>query len=102
MTIPAHRFVAAGALAVAAVAAPIAIGLTSSEAVTTTAAPPCLSWFGNKDDNVCLAYADQPNITVGTPNVGIATGNARNGNGSGIGISTGPIGPGTTFSSSGN
>jgi hypothetical protein len=98
MTIPARRFVAAGAMAVAAVAAPIAIALTSGEAATSVASPPCLSWFGNKDDNVCLAYANQPNITVGTPNVGIGTGNANNGNG-GIGISTGPIGPGTSFSS---
>jgi hypothetical protein len=98
MTISAHRFVAAGALAVAAVAAPIAIALTSAETVTSNAAPPCLSWFGNKDDGVCLSYANQPNISVGTPNVGIGTGNANNGNG-GIGISTGPLGPGTTFSS---
>jgi hypothetical protein len=97
MTIPASRFIAAGALAVAAVAAPMAIALTSAEAVSSVASPPCLSWFGNKDDGVCLAYANQPNITVGTPNVGVATGNARNGNGSGIGISTGPIGPGTSF-----
>jgi hypothetical protein len=95
MTIPAHRFVAAGALAVAAVAAPIAIALTSAEAVTSVASPPCLSWFGNKDDGVCLSYANQPNINVGTPNVAIGN---NNGN-PGIGISTGPLGPGTSFSS---
>jgi hypothetical protein len=96
MTIPAPRFVAAGALAIAAVAAPIAIALTSAEAVSSVASPPCLSWFGNKDDNVCLAYANQPNISVGSPNAGIGTGRANNGNG-GIGITTGPLGPGTTF-----
>jgi hypothetical protein len=95
MTIPAHRFVAAGALAVAAFAAPIAIALTSAEAVTSVASPPCLSWFGNKDDGVCLSYANQPNINVGTPNVAIGN---NNGN-PGIGISTGPLGPGTSFSS---
>jgi hypothetical protein len=95
MTIPAPRFVAAGALAIAAVAAPIAIALTSAEAVSSVASPPCLSWFGNKDDGVCLSYANQPNIQVGTPNVAIGN---NNGN-PGIGISTGPLGPGTTFSS---
>lgn len=96
MTIPAHRFVAAGALAVATVAAPIAIALTSAETVTSNAAPPCLAWFGNKDDGVCLSYANQPNINIGTPNVAIS----NNGQ-PGIGISTGPLGPGTTFTSSG-
>jgi hypothetical protein len=95
MTIPAPRFVAAGALAIAAVAAPIAIALTSAEAVSSVASPPCLSWFGNKDDGVCLSYANQPNIQVGTPNVAIGN---NNGN-PGIGVSTGPLGPGTTFSS---
>jgi hypothetical protein len=93
MTIRAHRFVTAGALAVAAVAAPMAISLISAETVTSNAAP-CLAWFGNKDDGVCLSYANQPGFDVGTPNVAIGN---NNGN-SGIGISTGPLGPGTTFS----
>ena len=98
MTIPAPRFVAAGALAVAAVAAPIAIALTSSEAVTSVASPPCLAWFGNKDDGVCLSYASQPSVNIGTPDTQFATGNAGNGNG-GISISTGPLAPGTTYTS---
>jgi hypothetical protein len=98
MTIPAPRFIAAGALAVAAVAAPIAIALTSSEAVTSVASPKCLSWFGNKDDGICLSYASQPSIDVGSPGTQFATGNAGNGHG-GIGVSTGPLAPGTTYTS---
>jgi hypothetical protein len=94
MTIRAHRFVTAGALAVAAVAAPMAISLISAETVTQVASPPCLSWFGNKDDGVCLSYANQPNIQIGSPNVAIGN---NNGN-PGLGVSTGPLGPGTTFS----
>ena len=96
MTIPAPRFVAAGALAVAAVAAPIAIALTSAEAVTQVATPPCLAWFGNKDDGVCLSYANQQSIGASTPGVSIGNNNGQ----PGIGVSTGPLAPGTTFTSS--
>ncbi len=67
MTIRAHRFVAAGALAVATVAAPIAVALSSGNAAETVAGPPCLAWFGNQEDGVCLSYSNGQGVNVGTP-----------------------------------
>ena len=96
MTIRAHRLVAAGALAVAAVAAPIAIALTSVNAAQTDAAP-CLSWYGNREDNICLSYSNGNGINVGTPDLGIYGPNSGSIPGGGIGITTGNLLPGQTW-----
>lgn len=86
MTIRVHRIAAAGALAVAAVAAPIAIALTSADTVSTDAGP-CLSWIGNKEDGVCAGYSNGFPINVGTP-FGIYGPE---------GWQSGPVVPGTTW-----
>lgn len=97
MTIRAHRFVAAGALAVAAVAAPIAIALTSGDAADHVAGPACLAWFGNQEDGVCLSYSNGNGVNVGTPDLGIYGPNSGTMPGGGVGISTGPLLPGQTW-----
>lgn len=86
MTIRAHRLVAAGALTIAAVAAPIAIALTSVD--TTESAGPCLAWYGNREDGVCLSYSN------GTPiNAGFGGGIYGPGNN----WQSGPVLPGQTW-----
>ena len=96
MSIRAPRLVAAGALAVAAVAAPIAVALTSVEA-TDSAGPPCLSWYGNKEDGICRSYSNGNGVNVGTPDLGIYGPNAGSLPGGGIGVTTGGLLPGTTW-----
>lgn len=86
-----RRSVVIGAFAAAAVAAPLAGVLSTNSDQVTQAGPACLAWFGNKDDGKCLSYSNGSGVGVGTPDV------ALNGVG-GIGISTGPLLPGTTIS----
>ncbi len=85
-----RRSVAIGAFAAAAVAAPLAATLTATPEQVTQAGPACLAWFGNKDDGKCLSYSNGNGVGVGTP--GIAFG----GDG-GLGLTTGPLLPGTTI-----
>ncbi|BBY41972.1 DUF7155 family protein [Mycolicibacterium celeriflavum] len=88
--IRARRLVAAGAFAVAAVAAPFAASVLGSTASELQAAPACLAWFGNKEDGKCLSYSNGNGVNVGTPEVGL--------NGSdGVGINTSPMFPGQTI-----
>ena len=55
----ARRLVAAGAFAVAAVAAPFAASVLSTSAGSEDlAGPACLAWFGNKEDGKCLSYSN--------------------------------------------
>ena len=55
----ARRLVAAGAFAVAAVAAPFAASVLSTSAGSEDlAGPACLAWFGNKEDGNCLSYSN--------------------------------------------
>lgn len=86
MTIRAHRFAAAGALAVAGFAAPIVIAFTGA-AGQTVAGPACLAWFGNKEDGICLSRSNSTGGGGGTPEVGF----------NGRGITTGPLLPGQTW-----
>ncbi|KUI34571.1 hypothetical protein AU197_07440 [Mycobacterium sp. IS-1590] len=84
----ARRIVAAGAFAVAAVAAPLAASVLSE----SDAAPPlsqCLAWFGNKEDGRCLGVSNGNGINVGTPDIGLNQGQA--------GVNTGPLVPGQTI-----
>jgi hypothetical protein len=97
MTIRAHRLVGAGALALAAVAAPIAIAFTSADAPHTEAQP-CLSTGSfNGKPMPCLGYSNGNGINVGTPEVGLYGPNAGSNPGGGIGVTTGSLLPGTTF-----
>jgi hypothetical protein len=82
---------------VAAVAAPIAIALTSGAATETNAGPPCLAWYGNQEDGVCLSYSNGNGVNVGSPGVGVYGPNSGSLPGGGVGITTGPILPGQTW-----
>jgi hypothetical protein len=97
MTIRAHRVVAAGALAVAAVAAPIAISLSIGNAAQSVAGPACLAWYGNKEDGVCLSYSNGNGVNLGTPDMGVYGPNSGTMPGGGIGVTTGPLLPGQTW-----
>ena len=67
MIIRAHRFVAAGALAVAAVAAPIAVALMGVD-TASNAAPKCLSQVtSNGSDPICVGYSNGNPNTISTP-----------------------------------
>ena len=92
-----RRFVAVGAFALAtgAAAAAPAFVATSTSGSEVTAQPACLAWFGNKEDGKCLSYSNGQPIYAGTPDFGIWGPNA--GNNPGIGVSTGPLLPGTTI-----
>jgi len=84
MTIRASRLVVAGALAVAALAAP----LLATVSTTSIADGKCLAWVGNKEDGNCVGRSNGQPITGGTP-WGVW--------GPGAGISTGPLLPGQTW-----
>ncbi|MEZ0053489.1 hypothetical protein ABIA30_004518 [Mycobacterium sp. MAA66] len=66
MTIRASRLCAAGALAVAAVAAPIAVALSAGPSEHAVAGK-CLAWIGNKDDGNCVGQSNGQPVTAGTP-----------------------------------
>jgi hypothetical protein len=85
-----RRFVAVGAFAAAAVAAPIAAAALSAGAPSdSVAAPQCLAWFGSKADGKCLSYANN-GFQIGTPVF-------NGGNGPDAGWSSGPLLPGTSI-----
>lgn len=102
MTITTFRTrLVAGAIAAAAVAVPLyaatnSVGAPATERVT--AQPPCLAWFGNKEDGKCLSYSNGNGVNVGTPAIGVYGPNAGSMPGGGIGITTGPLLPGTVIS----
>lgn len=87
----ARRLVAAGAFAVAAVAAPFAAAVVSTGADVQVAQGNCLAWFGNKEDGKCLGHSNGNGVNVGTPYIGLYGPD-------GAGFSTGPLLPGTTIS----
>ncbi len=98
MTIRAHRFAAAGALAVAAVAAPVAIALSSADTAQPVAGPACLATgSSNGVDMPCLSYSNGNGVNVGTPSFGVYGPNSGNNPGGGFGVNTGPIFPGQTW-----
>ena len=85
------RLVVAGVLAVAAFGAPIMAAAGSVE--TATATGPCLAWFGSRDDGICMGYSNGQPTYIGTPNFGVW----GPGYGNGLGITSGPLMPGTTI-----
>ena len=86
--IRARRLVAAGAFAVAAVAAPLAASVLGS-ADSGQPEAQCLAWFGNKEDGHCLGVSNGNGINVGTPQIGLDQG--------GPAFSTGPLFPGRIY-----
>ena len=89
------RFIAVGAFAVAAAAAPALIATTAQTATDVTAGPACLAWFGNKEDGKCLSYSNGAPAVGGIPPVSIGAPGSGN-----PGLSTGPLLPGTTINQS--
>ena len=90
-----RRLIAVSAFAAAAAAGPVIAATTISTTAPQDyqAAPgKCLAWFGNQEDGKCLGYSNGQPISAGTPS--IASGGS---NGSGNGVSTGPLLPGQTF-----
>jgi hypothetical protein len=88
----------AGAFVAAAVAVPLYSAAVPTDNAQVTATPACLAWFGNKEDGKCLSYSNGQPVYAGTPDVGIYGPNAGSNPGGGIGVSTGPLLPGTTIS----
>ncbi len=84
----------AGAFVATAVAVPLYAAAVSTDSAQVTASPPCLAWFGNKDDGKCLSYSNGQPIYAGTPGVGV---DGSNNPGGGIGVSTGPLLPSQTW-----
>ena len=82
-----HR-AAAGALALAALTALVALAPTAS------AAGDCLAWYGSRGDGICLGYSNGTPTYIGTPALGVW----GPGYGNNIpGMSTGPLLPGQTI-----
>jgi hypothetical protein len=80
----------AGAFAAAAVAVPLYAAASSTDSARVTASPPCLAWFGNKEDGKCLSYSNGNGVNLGSP--GYYGGNSPD-----SGFYTGPLVPGTTI-----
>jgi len=90
--IRARRLVAAGAFAVAAVAAPMAASMLSTAGSSEDlAGPACLAWFGNQEDGKCLSYSNGSPVVGGTPSFGFGP---NDGPISGPNFSTSPMLPG--------
>jgi hypothetical protein len=88
-----RKLIAAGAFAVAAVAAPFAASAVSTTDSSAVALPPgCLAWFGNQETGKCLGYSQGNGISAGTPGVGF-----NGSEGGGFGVNTGPMLPGSTI-----
>ena len=89
-----RQVIAISAFALAAAAAPViaATTLSTSAPENFQAGPACLAWFGNQEDGKCLSYSNGQTSSIGTPDIGIG-----GSEGNGIGISTGPLLPGQTF-----
>ena len=91
------RRLMAGAFAAAAVAVPLYAAIGTDTAPELTAGPPCLAWFGNAEDGKCLSYSNGNGVNVGTPEIGIYGPNSGSLPGGGIGVSTGPLLPGQSW-----
>jgi hypothetical protein len=87
----------AGAFVAAAVAVPLYASVVATDSAQVTASPACLAWFGNKDDGKCLSYSNGQPVSIGTPDLGVFGPNAGSNPGGGIGVSSGPLLPGTTW-----
>ena len=88
---PRARLAVAAALGLGVVAAPL-LGMAGNSEISATGN--CLAWVGSRDDGQCISYSNGSPTYIGTPNFGIW---GPNGNGGGLGITTGPLMPGTTI-----
>lgn len=79
--------------AVLGLAAIVASLLSTSVGPEISASPNCLAWVGSRDDGQCIGYSNGTPTYIGTPNFGVW----GPGYGSGLGITSGPLMPGTTI-----
>ncbi len=86
------RVLAAGVLAGAALAVPV-LASTPTSGPQLSATGNCLAWLGSRDDGQCIGWSNGSPTYIGTPNLGVW----GPGYGNGLGISTGPLMPGTTI-----
>lgn len=84
------RVAVAAVLGLAAVAAPT-LGMATTPEIS--ASPNCLAWVGSRDDGQCIGYSNGSPTYIGTPNFGVW----GPGYGNGLGITSGPLMPGTTI-----
>ncbi len=90
-----RRLVALSAFAAAVAAGPLIAATIAPSAPQNQAYPgQCLAWFGNKEDGHCLGTSNGTPINGGTPDFGYL-----GPNGGGMGVSTGPLLPGQSFTS---
>jgi hypothetical protein len=89
----------AGAFVAAALAVPLYAAGSSIDNAQVTAQPPCLAWFGNKDDGKCLSYSNGNGVNVSTPQFNACPGGGS-GSRDGCGVQSGPLLPGTTINQS--
>jgi len=87
----------AGAFVAAALAVPLYAAASSIDNAQVTASPPCLAWYGNKEDGKCLSYSNGNGMNVGTPDMGVY---GPSNNAGGTGLTTGQLLPGQTWNSS--
>jgi hypothetical protein len=86
----------ASAFVAAAFAVPLYAAASSTDNAQITAGPPCLAWFGNKEDGKCLSYSNGNGVNVGTPSFNYCPGGGS-GSRDGCGWQSGPLLPGTTI-----
>jgi len=91
------RRLVAGAFAAAAVAVPLYAAISTDATPELTAGPACLAWFGNAEDGKCLSYSNGNGVNVGTPEIGVYGPNSGSLPGGGIGVTTGPLLPGQSW-----
>lgn len=89
-TSPRVRLAVAAALSLGVVAAPL-LGMAGNSEISATGN--CLAWVGSRDDGQCIGYSNGSPTMIGTPNLGIF----GPGYGNGLGITSGPLMPGTTI-----
>ncbi len=91
-----RRLVALSAFAAAAAAGPVIAATVTAPAEPQQQAYPgqCLAWFGNQEDGHCLGTSNGTPINGGTPDFGYF-----GPNGGGMGVSTGPLLPGQSYTS---
>lgn len=90
-----RRFLATGALAVAALTGPALSALGSSS--TDSATGDCLAWYGSRGDGICLGYSNGTPTYIGTPQFGVYGPGYGAGLPGGVGITSGPLLPGQTI-----
>ena len=84
------RIAVAAALGLGVIAAPL-LGMAGNSEISATGN--CLAWVGSRDDGQCIGYSNGSPTMIGTPNLGVF----GPGYGNGLGVTSGPLMPGTTI-----